>query len=363
MALELHYLDKLMLTTLTKETSYNTEVSTWDATTCQSLIDYDGASAHELYDDTIVTNADVITGKEFISHQELPRQSVRINYNEPRVKPNTLAALLGLTLGSITSTQDGILIAYRHKIVPGSGVAIPSVGAQTKHGDNGAQYKYTGIKSDNVVFSDNAPYCRCQSALIGSGTRSTATDAFVGSVAENWLRWGDAKIYLRDVTGISPITIPSTPSQTASNLGGSPINISTRVLSWTWTWNNNLVPDFGYRASTGAVRGNFHPTKRSATISFTVECDSADEATHLSYYFTQAQLALELNLNSGTLIAATGAFKYGVIMVLPRLQLTAIPRGETNQLENLTFTANILDDTTNPQVAIWVYDNVPAYLA
>lgn len=363
MSLIIHYLDKLMLSTLKAESAYATEITPWDATTCQSLIDYDDASAHELYDDTIVANTDVVTGKELISHQEMPRQSVRINYNEPRVKPNTLAGLMALTLGTVASTQDGILIAYRHKITPGVGTAIPSIGAQAKHGSNGVQYKYTGMKSESFTLSDNAPYFRFQSGLIGSGHRETATDAFVASVDENWLRWGDAKIYLRDVTGISPLSIPSTPSQTASNLGGSPINISTRVLSWNLTWNNNLVPDFGYRASTGLYRGNFHPTKRSATIALTIECDSADEATHLGYYFTQAQLAIELNLNSGTLIAATGAFKYGMIVMLPRIQLTAMPRGETNQLENLTFTGVLMDDTTNPSCAIFVYDNVPAYLA
>ena len=43
------------------------------------------------------------------------------------------------------------------------------------------------------------------------------------------------------------------------------------------------------------------------------------------------------------------------------MQLTAIPRGQTNQLENLGLTGNILDDGTNSELLAFVYTAQAAY--
>lgn len=361
MALQRHYLDQVAISFYDKEATYNAGPAAWTDSSACTLLDFSDASAHELWDDNIQGDTDVITGKELVSVQEIARQSMRLTYEEPRVKANTLAGLLAMTLGTVTSAQDGVLIAYRHKITPASSVMQPSVGVQTKR-DNGVQWLYTGVKTDSFTLNENGPYFRMQATMVGSGTRTASATAFPASVPERWLRWGDAHVYLRDVTGLSPITIPAAPSQTATNLGGGS-DFSTRVLSWSLTWNNNLQPDFGYRASTGLVRGNFHPTRRAATFTMQFETDTASEAAELNHYLLQHQLAIELNINSGVLVAATGVFLYGAIIVLPRLQLTAVPRGETNQFENLSYTANVLDDGANPSIACWVYNNSPAYLA
>lgn len=361
MALVRHYLDKLMLSTLDKEASYDAGPSSW-TTGVQSFKDFDDASGHEEFADMVQGDTDVVTGFEFPSVQEIPRQGVTLAYTETRVKPNTLAGLMGLTLGTITSTQDGILDAYRHRISPSSSVALPSIGAQTLR-DGGVQRQYTGIKSNGFTLASNGAYVRFSCNMVGSGTRPTAADTFPAPVEERWLRWGDAKLYIKDTGGTPIATTLTTPSQSGANLGGSEVNISTRTLDFSSEFMNNLSVDNGYRASTGLVRGNFHPDRRTSTFQLTFEVDTATEATELNYYLTQAKLALELNINSGTLVAATGAFNYGAIVILPRVQLTSIPRGQNQNLETLRLVGNVLDDGTNPTYLSFVYDAIPAYLA
>lgn len=361
MALQRHYLDKLMLSLFDKEATYDAGPAGWTSTSAVSMLDFNDASGHEVWDDTIQADVDVLTGKEFISVQEIARQSVRLTYEEPRVKPNTLAGLMALSLGTVAATQDGALVAYRHRISPAAAISLPSIGAQTLR-ESGVQRKYTGIKGESLTFANNGSYMQFTTQVIGSGTRATAADAFPASISESWMRWGDAKIYVKDTGGTPISTVLATPSQTAANLGGSEVNFSTRVLSWSLNWVNNLQPDFGYRASTALVRGNFHPTRRTATLTMNVEADSATEATELNYYLNQRKLAIELNINSGTLIAGGGAFNFGAIIVIPRVQLTSIPRGQTNQLENLQFVGAFEDDGTNPLIVCFVYNAQAAYL-
>jgi len=352
-----------MLSLFDKEATYDAGPAGWTSTSAMSMLDFNDASAHEVWDDTIQSDVDVLTGKEFISVQEIARQSMRLTYEEPRCKPNTLAGLLALCLGTVATTQDGTETAYRHRISPAAAISLPSIGAQTLR-ESGVQRKYTGIKGESFTLSNNGPYFQFSCQMVGSGTRATAADAFPAAISEPWLRWGDTKIYVKDTAGTPISTTLTTPSQTGPNLGGSEVNLSTRVLSWSLNWVNNMQPDFGYRASTALVRGNFHPTRRTAIITTNIETDTATEATELNYYLNQTRLAMELNINSGTLVDTSGGtFNLGAVFVLPRVQLTSIPRGQTNQLENIQLIGAVEDDGTNPIIVCFVYNAQSAYLA
>lgn len=362
MALERAFLKQVMLSGFDKEASYNAGPAGWTAGSAFSLMDYEDTSAYEQWDDTVVGDADLVTGHELPTRQIIARQSMRLTYSEPRTKPNTLAAMLGLVLGNVvSSTQDGVNTAWRHRIEPGSNIALPSIGIQTLR-DNGVQRKYHGIKGDQITLSTNGPFLQCAGQLIGSGHRATAADAFVASIPESWLLWGDVTLLLK-ATGGTPInTTLATPSQVAANLGGSEVNVSTRVRTWSLTWNNALSAEAGYRASTGLVRGNFHAPRRTGTVALVLDVDSATEATELGYYLTQAPLAMELRLNSGVAID-TGTFFFGLTVIIPQVQLTPIIRGQTEQLENITLNGTIMDDDTNPGLLAFVYNAQAAYLA
>jgi hypothetical protein len=360
-ALQRAYLRQLMLGFYEREPVYNEGPDDWATAAC-SMLDYDDASGLEQWDDTHQTNQDVISGHEFITFSEIPRQSMRVTYTEPRVKPNTMAGLLALTLGNIATTQDGATTAFRHYITPANAVSLPSIGVQTKR-DSGVQRMYTGVKADSFTLSENGPYFQAQCALIGSGSRTEATEVFPAQFFENWMRWGDAHIYVKDNAGV-PFVMPPAPSQTTGNLGTGAVDFSTRVLTWQLTWTNNLQADQGYRASTGVLRHNFHPLRRRGTLNIRFETDTATEAQELNYYLQQTDLAFELNINSGKVIGTpAGIYTFGAIFIVPRVRLTAIPRSTTNDLENIEYQGEFYDDLTNPVMAAWVYNDKPTYLA
>jgi hypothetical protein len=324
---------------------------------------YDESSGIEQWDDTVVSDSDLVTGEELPLQQEIPRQSMRMTYTEPHAKPNTVAGLLAMALGTVTSTQDGALAAYRHKMVLSSSLGLPSIGVQVLR-ENGTQWMYTGVKASSIEFmaEQAQPYMRMQAVMIGSGTRTTSVTAFAPAVTEAWLRLGDAKVYIKDTAG-TPITIPATPSQTAPNLGGSEVNLSSRILSWGLRWDNNIPADYFYRAGAGVSRSSLNATRRTGLVPFLYEVDSATELTDLTYYTAQKQLAMEFNLNSGTIIAATGVFKYGVIILIPRMQIRPFTRGQQNQIENFNFEGQVMSDSLNPAVVAYVYTTHSTFLA
>lgn len=366
MTLERSYLRNLMLSLGDAEATYDAGITSWAAPFACSMIEYPDTTAHEVYDDMVQANSDMVTHYEFSTHQEIVRQSVRIAYEEPRLKVNTFAGLLALTLGVPVTTQDGVLTAYRHKLIPASSTGLPSIAAQVKR-DGGSQYKYTGIHADGFVLSNEGAFWKGASNLIGSGTRVAAADAFPAFIPEKWLLWGNGYLWIYDTGGTpavpgTPISIPATPVQQATNLPGGVVELGTRTRGFTLNWNNNLEADLGYKMGGGRVRKLFYPSRRTATVSIQFEIDSATEATEIAYYLSQKQMAIELQINAGELIAVGGAFKYGVTILLPRVQFMAPTFSQTGQLENVAFEAVVMDDTVNPACIVFAYNNVAAYL-
>lgn len=365
MALQRSYLSKLMLSLLDREGSYDSGPSGWTNTSAVTLTDYADTTAHEEWSDTIQSNIDVISGTEFATKMELIRQGLTINIDQPRVRPTTFTGLLALAMGvPVSATQDGVLAAYRQRIEPAASTSLPSIGAQAVRDQGvGTQYLYAGLHAESFSLRENSAYWHLVSQLIGSGSRTTSATAFPASLVEPWMPLGGAKIYLKDTAGTPISTTLATPSQTAPNLGGGEVNISSRIINFGWNWVNHHVPDFGYRPGTGKVRGDFHPTRRTCEVTFTLETDSATEATELGYYLSQSQLALEWNCKTDTLVAATGAMYFGGILIFPRLQFKMLRRTQTNQLENLQFTGEVLNDGTNPAAVAFGYTAAAAYLA
>jgi hypothetical protein len=361
MALQRSYARQLMLSLFDKEASYDAGPAGWTSSSACLMQDMDEASAVVQWDDLVQANTDVITGRELVTHQELPRYSTRLTYTEPRCKPNTLAGLMGLCLGTIAASQDGSETAYRHKVTKATSVSLPSIGAQVKH-EGGDQRLYTGLKGEQFTFAINGAFFSFAAGLIGSGKRGASSTAFVTSISENWLRVGDAKFFIKE-TGGSAISTAGTPTQGSANLGGSEVNLSTRVRTFSLTWNNALAAEAGYRASTGLYRGDFHPVRRAGSVQLSFDVDTSDEAARLSDYLSQNQLAFEVNVDSGVLIDADGAMKYGVILIVPRLQLKPLTRAQTDEMETIMFDGEVMDDLTNSEIVAYVYTAKAAYLA
>jgi hypothetical protein len=360
-----HWGDQLMLTLFAKETSYDTPPGSWLAATACAMLDFDDQAAHEEWDDEVDDDVATLHGEEYPTVQVIVRQSVRWTYHEPRCKPNTLAGLLGLALGEVTTSQDGALDAYRHRLRPLSSVSLPSISAQTRHA-GGLQYRYTGLKSDGFTLEANGAYLGFRCPIIGSGSRETADDLFSAAIDEAWLRWGDARVYLYDTLS-SVLPLPTNPVQGATNLDDIPgppaVDLSSRIRTWTLEHGNQLAEQAGYRPSTGVVRGDFHPKRRGTSLTLEIDCRSDTEELLLTGYLTQTRFAVELNLDSGVTIAAGGAYRYGVIVILPRIRFRKVTRRERDQFDTLSLEGRVYSDRTNPVLQAWVFNAQPAYLA
>lgn len=357
MALERSYARALQLSLFKREAPYGTPPAV-SAATYASMSDF-GEGVMVEFDDLVQGDTDVITGREMQTRAEIARQSCRLTYEEPRVKPNTLASMLSLALGTVAATQDGALAAYRHKITKAASTSLLSMAGHFKF-EAGDERAIPGLKADSFTLAINGPYFSLSVPLIGSGKRDTSSVTFQPVIAESWMRQGDAKFFWKDI--VAPIAIPVAPTQGSANLGGSEVNVSTNVRSFSLNWGNALAADAGYRASTGLLRGNFHPVRRTSTFTIVFDVEGTREAADLDRYLLQKTFAFEVNIDSGSIIAATGAFKYGAILIIPQARLTPISRTQEDQFEVLSYTGTIEDDKTNSELVGFVYTAPAAYL-
>lgn len=357
-----HYHDQIALTFFRREPVYG-ESPVWDATTACALRDFSNASPHEVWDDLVVDNEATVHETEYVTVQRIVRQSVRVPYEEARLKPNTLAGIWAYGMGTITTTQNGTVTAYRHTITPAaSGLLLPSMTAEIRH-QYASHYRYLGLKVDQWRLASRPPFLALEAPLIGSGHRAESGSIFPAQIDEPWLLWGDCRLYLRN-TGGTPITVPSTPSQSATNIsGGGVVEVSSWVLRAEIESPNRLWAAGGYRPRTGKIRGSLHAPKRQTTVTLELQINRTTEYDTLNYYLTQAPMALEWQCTSTTLIAPTGTFFYGAITLIPRLQFREIPRDETGEFDTLTLVGTVMDDRTNPTMIGWVYNAQPAYAA
>src|SRR5262249_47228347 len=114
-----HYDDTIFMTLIYREETFDSAQGDWSSAAV-SMLDFDDHSPHELWDDLVESDEPFIHNDEYPTMQEIVRQSVRFTYTEPRVKPSTIAGLMGLALGSVESTRDGTARAWRHHLIMAS---------------------------------------------------------------------------------------------------------------------------------------------------------------------------------------------------------------------------------------------------
>jgi|GEM_PF-3282049 len=238
-------------------------------------------------------------------------------------------------------------------------IDLPGIGIIEKSG--GTQYKYTGVKSNRLSLKLTEGYFGMESELIGSGTRASDSTTFAAKISESWLRTGKiAGAWLE--TGAN-ISIAATPTQGAENISSAtPDNLTTRLLDFTFTHNNNLRADLGYVAGGGSARSALEYGRRDAEVTMKVKQSQASYATELAYYTGQVDCAMELNVDMGTVIDAGGAFKYGFILIVPNLMLRPLAREVQDDFWTISFAGNVFDDGTNPTVLMYVYNAQSQYI-
>ena len=348
--------EQFMLSGFSKEATFDTGV-TMNASNAFSLKGFSPIGVE--WDDTVVNDKDDVTNTEFGTDQELVEQGVKLPVALPKAKPNDVAALATLTLGSITSTLD-VATAYGHKITPvAMGSALPSIQAEHKKG--GIQYAYKGIKSNSLKLSAEAGgHLSVESELIGSGTRSASATAFVASITESWMKMNNAKCWTE--TG-SNISITGTLVQGAQDISNvTPDDLKVRIKSFEFGYNNNLEKQIGFGGA--GVAQDIDYARRTMDLKFTLNFLNSAAATEFAYYTAQDAVAFEIDLK-GSIISGGGTSYYGVQLIIPRgkLKKAPLPQGGPSDILTQEYELDIQNDGTNDPVIIEVYNAQAAYLA
>lgn len=358
MALELRNVDQLALSLFDKEASYDAGPGGWTAASACSMSGFDGMVQME---DSVVDDREGVTGTEYPTEQEIEKKGLALEYSEARMKPNSLAGLASLFCGASTPTQDGELVAYQHKIVPvAPGTALPSIGVLYEQG--GSEYLAKGIKCNTLEIKTDGSWFGFKAGLIGSGTRSSDATAFPAKISESWLRTGKiAGLWIE--TGAN-ISIEASPTQGAEAISSAaPDDLTTRMIEFAFTANNNLRGDLGYLAGGGDVRSELEYGRREAAVMIKIKALSSSWATELGYYENQDALAVHLAVDMGTLIAAGGAYNFGFDIIIPQLKLKPIQRDVQDDFHVITLEGDVQDDGTHDEFLIYAYNAQAAYLA
>ena len=342
----------LMLSLFKREATYNAGVTMSSTNACLMR----GYEVSVDWDDEVVTDKGEITGSEFGTDQELNTQRVKITYKEPRAKPNTLAGLGALVLGSITTTQDGALTAYRHRITPvAAGSELRSI--QAEHRAGGVQYAYRGIKGNTLKIAGEAGgYASVEAELIGSGTRTSSATSFVSAISESWLRLAICRVWLETGTAIS---ISPTLTQEAQNIStGTPVDLRVRLKSFEWTYNNNIDAQLGF-GGTGVAQ-DLDYGRRSVDLKFSLLFAGA---TELTYFLEQRPVAIEFDL-AGATIATGGTLRFGFQLIVPRFKIkkAPLPVGGVGDILSCDFECDVQSDGTNPVSILEAYNARSGYI-
>jgi hypothetical protein len=170
-------------------------------------------------------------------------------------------------------------------------------------------------------------------------------------VTESWLKARNTRCWLETEGNIS---IDAAPTQGAESISSAtPDSLSSRIRSWEWSINNapewqldNLGVDLGRRQYSVKISLDYSTT------------------TEIGYYTAQDTCALDIDIDSGTLIAAA-VFKYGSRVRIPAAQIKAAPLpdgSEPGKLGcDLEFT--VLDNGTDEEIQCFTYIAAAALLA
>ncbi len=345
---------ELMFGLFTKEATFDAGVTMNDSNSC-GMKGFESIDVE--WDDEVINDKEEVTGTEHGTDQEINTQGVKFSYKEPRAKPNSVAGLAALALGSITSTQDGVEVAYKHKIVPvGIGTALPSIQAEHKKG--GLQYAYKGVKANSFKLSGEAGgYVAMESELIGSGTRATSATSFTSKISESWLKLSSANIWMESG---SDIAITGTLVQGAEDISSAtPDDLGVRIKSFEFSFLSNLEKQLGFGGA--GVAQDIDYGRRGIEFKFQLLFSGS---TELDYYMNQNPMAIEIDLK-GAQITGASTMYFGVQIIIPRFKMKAppLPTGGVGDILIQDIDCDVQDDGTNDACIIEVYNAMPAYLA
>lgn len=350
--------EELMMSCFTKEDAYNAGATAMTAIHACSLKHFDPLGVE--WDDVVSNDKGAVTGQEHGTDQEITQQGVKLTLVEPNAKPNTIAALATLVLGSCVTVKDSTDDAYRHTIEPvAHETALPSMELGHKKGT--IQHRYRGVKGNSLKLSAEAGgYVKVECEMIGSGDRAISATAFPAIIDESWLRTSQAEVKFE--TGAN-ITISATLQQGAEDISSAtPDDFGTRIQGFEFAFNNNGEKQMGFGGD--LVAHDFDYGRRTIELKFTLLMLASAAAAEIAYYTAQDACAFELDIIGAQIDTSAPAgipLLFGLHIIIPRGKLRAapLPQGGPDDMLTVEFELDVQNDGTNPACTIETYNAQP----
>lgn len=236
----------------------------------------------------IQDDVDITGGSEGATEAEIYAKRLEGPMDQPRVKPHTLATIGGFGLGAVTSSTDSN--GRKHTFSPiesysSGGLDLPTFTAVQDH--SVFQKWHTGILVNSFTLqTDRKGYLQFSSGLLGSGKRynwSTDMSGATEQASEPWMKAGNAKIWLHRGYRTGTYDGSIAQSKATDDLTGYPEDISGRITSFKWSYDNGLSGDDLYRFESGLTMGAGERVRRSQTLSLQFEMSSEDSVEDLAF--------------------------------------------------------------------------------
>ena len=313
---------------------------------------------------------DLTGGLEEATEQEIIAKRTEGSLDQPRAKPHTVATICGFAMGAVSSASDASN-GRTHTFTPiesysTDGLGLPSFSAVEDYRSYYQRW-FTGLMVDSFTLSgDRKGYLTLTSSIVGSGKVYTWTTDLSGQAevaSEPWLKMGYCKVWLH--TGSQTGTYDNSLSQSkaSEDLSGSPSALEARIQTFNWSYNNNISPDAGYEFNGGLTMSRGERTRRTQSLSFTVEADGSTSTDFLTRLENQTQGGAELELFSTSDAISSGTTYYGINVIFPLLQFSSVNQtGGTGDKIVVNVDCKVMQHTTYGSVVLGVHNAVSDYL-
>jgi hypothetical protein len=264
-----------------------------------------------------------------------------------------LGSILAFGLGASTdSTQD--TSAGRHIIIPyTTDFSVKTFSALDLFTTTFYQAYHNCAVNSFELSTQRKGWLQLTAQIIGSG-KIASTGVTVGSLGAAptmgpALKAGDLKIFRSVDAGT---TLPGTYAQGTEDLPGSATDISAKIRSFRWAYDNGLLADDAFEPGSGLFRARGERERRSQSLSFDVEFE---DSTYLDYVTSENVVALEFDFTTATLAGGSTVY-YGMNLLFPmtKVQVVNVTGGVGTLIASCT--AKVFDDGTNATVQATTFD-------
>ena len=263
---------------------------------------------------TFETEEDLLTCTLESNEQVLVAKNNTMSVDVPRVRPNALAFFVAYALGDVMTTSFSTDFANvrRHKIEISSDDDLPSFTLEEEIESNiAALYQGCGVLDFSITASLGTTRTLDLSANLNMAKRTGGTNPDDATqVAESPLNAAKSAIFLGtgkydgkggNIYGVNggeaaPYANLVAGPNGRANIDTNPANITARVHSITWSYNNNINLDGLYRLGGGLFPSVWKRGSPSQTVD--VNFDYTDES-EFDRFDEQTDLALQWSTESG----------------------------------------------------------------